>query len=686
MEEPKNLQSFIKDEGGKFALPSIALPFRPAAAPAAPAKPAPSAPLPQGKLLYKLLGVFLGLAILPVLLAGTLLKRVGDNYVQKESRGVKLGIAQKVAGNVAASLTNVKNILEVVQKSNDLVAATPRRRTEILGKVMDAYPLFMRLEVVDLAGRTLSGVNFLDDPTLKRAIDAGAALRSVRSAQGNYIGPVSRSQDGYPRLTIGVPIERVTGRPVGVLLGVVNLVDLSSLVKELHIGKSGYVYIVDMQRKQLIAHPDFNDSSKAEELLKNRKTPEVAAAMLSPEDKEAGAFEFTDQQKHQFLNTYAAVLYPRPENRDSRLNWRVFVQQPTDEAYEASSQMQSQITRLLIGVLLLTLALAYYLSQVIVQRVLTLQAAMELVGEGRFDVPQVPASNDEFGALTQKFLWMAHSLKDKTLRLVSAQQELQRWNSQLERRVQERTRALQEAQEQLISQEKLAALGQMASVVGHELRNPLAVMNNSVYFIKTKLVTAAGEAGLDAKLDKHLHILESEIIKSNAIIRDVLDFARNRALNGSVQKVDDLVEKAIERIQLPAGVSLRKELGLNATEAVVDEDELRQVLVNLMENACQAMTSGGTLTVGTKSQGDGVEITISDTGCGIPQEYLNKIFAPFFTTKSRGTGLGLAVVKKIIERHHGTIEVKSVVGEGTAFFVRLPKIQPAAEPVSKPAA
>src|ERR1019366_1914237 len=115
----------------------------------------------------------------------------------------------------------------------------------------------------------------------------------------------------------------------------------------------------------------------------------------------------------------------------------------------------------------------------IVGRVRTLQEAMEQVGEGNFDVPEVPSSNDEFGSLTEKFLWMAGSLKDKTLKLVSAQRELQKWNSELERR----------AQEQLIAQEKLAALGQMASVVGHELRNPLAVMNNSVYFLKTKLLS-----------------------------------------------------------------------------------------------------------------------------------------------------------------------------------------------------
>jgi signal transduction histidine kinase len=262
-------------------------------------------------------------------------------------------------------------------------------------------------------------------------------------------------------------------------------------------------------------------------------------------------------------------------------------------------------------------------------------------------------------------------LKDKTLRLVSAQKELQKWNSDLEKRVQERTRDLKEAQEQLIAGEKLAALGQMASVVGHELRNPLAVMNNSVYFLRSKLLSG-NEADLDPKIEKHFKIIESEIVKSNMIIRDVLDFARNRAINAAPRKIDELVEKAIERIQVPPDVTLRKTLQLNDLEAMVDEDELRQVLVNLMENACQAMTSGGTLSIGTKTQEGFVEILIGDTGCGIPQEHLNKIFAPFFTTKSRGTGLGLAVVKKIIERHQGVIEVKSKVGEGTEFHIRLP--------------
>jgi signal transduction histidine kinase len=513
---------------------------------------------------------------------------------------------------------------------------------------MNAYPMFMHMAVIDLSGREITSVNRMGRSSQPIGEEA-QALKLVKSL-GEYIGPVSRSPEGYPQMTLGVPIERIPGRPIGVLLGVVNLIDLSSLIKDLTIDKSGYVYIVDVGQKQLVAHPNV-------QALLSGDPPEVRAAALAPEESSNGAIELEQSGRH-FLAAFATV---------PKLNWRVFVQQPTEEAYAASRQMRQEIFKVLVLVILITLMLGVLLSQVIVGRVRTLQQAMEQVGEGNFDVPHVPASNDEFGSLTEKFLWMADSLKDKTLKLVSAQRELQKWNSELEKRVQERTRDLKEAQEQLIAQEKLAALGQMASVVGHELRNPLAVMNNAVYLLKAKLAQTT-----DPKISKHLNIIETEIGKSNNIIRDVLDFSRNRALHLSPQKVDEMVEKALERIQFPPNVGLKKDLQLGETQVPLDEDEIRQVLVNLMENACQAMTSGGTLAVGTKAHADQVEIIIADTGCGIPQEHLAKIFAPFFTTKSRGTGLGLAVVKKIIERHEGQMDVQSKVGEGTAFHIRLP--------------
>lgn len=626
----------------------------------------------RGKLLYKFLVVFLGLSAGPLVVGGFQIVRKAQALIQEESVGVKLGIAQKVADNVAAYMENIKNVLLVVHKSSDFLEMDLRRQKGILENVMNAYPMFMRMSVVDPQGRERVTLN-----RVRSGMDQGLSDQDVNAfravlSRGEFIGSVSRSPEGYPQMTIGVPIESIPGRPLGVLLADVNLIDVSSLIRDLRVGQRGYVYVVD-GTPQLVAHPD------PQTLLSTTVPPEVKAASLAPGERSVGAIEFADQRGRKFLGAFATV---------PKMSWRVFVQQPLEEAYRAQYTMRSEITKVLVVVLFLTVLLALLMTHRLVKPVRRLQEAMEAVGEGNFDVPALPPTNDEIGALSEKFRWMSKSLKEKTLRLVAAQGELQRWNNELERRVEERTRALRTAQEQLIAQEKLAALGQMASVVGHELRNPLAVMNNSVYYIKTRLaelltpgagasVAAATAPEVPAKVAKHLSILETEIDKSNKIIRDILDFARSRPLNTQPLRVDELVSQAIERIQIPTDVQVEKQLGLNGTEALLDEDEVRQVLTNLMENACQAMPSGGTLTVGTKvSEGGGIEIIISDTGCGIPPEHLGKIFAPFFTTKSRGTGLGLAVVKKVMDRHHAQIQVKSEVGQGTAFTLRFPRFEP----------
>jgi len=613
----------------------------------------------RGRLLHKLLGLFLALSVIPLLLAGYQLVRVGEDYIRKQVIRVKTGIAQKVASNVTSYMEDKKNTLQIVHKSSDFLTMTARHQKPILGNLMNAYPVFMRMTVLDLQGREVTMVDRLGAALPRQAGPQELeAIRLIRS-MGDYVSPVSRSAEGYPQMTLGVPIEAIPGRPVGALLGTVNLIDLSSLVKDLVIDTKGYAYIVDLASKRLVAHPDVHT------LLGAEAPPEVKAAMLAPEETATGAMEFSDQEGRRFLATYATV---------PRLNWRVIVQQPIEEAYQSSRQMRWEILKALVVVLLVSIAFGIWVSRRLVSRVQNLQEAMNQVGEGNFDVPAVPASNDEFGSLVEKFQSMAASLKDKTQKLMSAQEELQNWNSELESRVDQRTKDLKAAQEQIIASEKLAALGQMASVVGHELRNPLAVMNNSVYYLKTKL--ASVEGGIDPKVEKYLKMIEGEITKSNTIIRDVLDFARNRALIAKPHQLDHLVEQAIERIAIPPAVKLQKGLQLGELEVPVDEDELRQVLVNLMENACQAMTSGGSLSVGTKAYPAHVEIHIADTGCGIPQEHVAKIFAPFFTTKSRGTGLGLAVVKKIVDRHHGELLVDSKVGEGTRFVIRLPKTQP----------
>ena len=210
----------------------------------------------------------------------------------------------------------------------------------------------------------------------------------------------------------------------------------------------------------------------------------------------------------------------------------------------------------------------------------------------------------------------------------------------------------------------------MASVVGHEIRNPLAVINNSIYFIKTKL-GAALEG--DQKIAKHIKIIESEIQQANGIINEILTYSRQRELKPERVGLDAFLEELLSVYPFPPHITVDKQLGAGNPSVDIDTTEMQQALRNLIGNAVEVMPQKGTVRVRTAIAGDGsAAIEVADSGPGIPPDVLDKIFAPFFTTKARGTGLGLAVVRKVIDRHQGRVDVESVVGRGTAFRLYLP--------------
>jgi len=220
-----------------------------------------------------------------------------------------------------------------------------------------------------------------------------------------------------------------------------------------------------------------------------------------------------------------------------------------------------------------------------------------------------------------------------------------------------------------VKKERLAAIGQMSSVVSHEIRNPLAVINNSAYFIKAKL----GALGpVDPKIEKHISIIESEIQQANGIINEILGFARTRELMLKPVKINDYLEDIMTAYPFPEIVKVTKLYAPENPWVNIDAEEMKQAVRNLIGNALEVMPEGGALTVESLLTGEFVRLSVSDTGAGIPPEVIEKIFAPFFTTKARGTGLGLAVVKKAIDRHKGRVEIESTVGTGTTFRLFIP--------------
>jgi len=230
---------------------------------------------------------------------------------------------------------------------------------------------------------------------------------------------------------------------------------------------------------------------------------------------------------------------------------------------------------------------------------------------------------------------------------------------------------LKRLQEQLIRSERLAAIGQLAGGVGHELRNPLGAIKNAVYYVKGKV--AKGKLGQkEPRVMEFLDIMDDEINSSSKIINDLLGFSRVGKPAVSPTQVKKVIEDALSRTPIPENIALTKRLDTDLTEIEIDSDQIQQALVNIITNAVQAMPDGGKLTIGTKEKGGFLEVEISDTGSGMPKEVKDKIFEPLFTTRAKGIGLGLAVSKSIIDRHGGNIEVKSKVGEGTTINIKLP--------------
>ena len=342
-------------------------------------------------------------------------------------------------------------------------------------------------------------------------------------------------------------------------------------------------------------------------------------------------------------------------------------------AYKSSAELLGRTWKVMGIVTLFVIFLGYAFSLVITQPILALREAAIHLGEGDFDyLPELSDSNDEIGDLSRVFVQMSDSLRDKQEEILEAQEELEKLNRSLENRVDARTRELRSAQDELIKKERLAAIGQMSSVVGHEIRNPLAVINNSIYFIKMK-VAAAG-MNPDPKVVKHISIIESEVRQANGIIDEILGFARTRELNLKVQSLNSYLEELTMSFPVPEHVKLVKDFTDAKPMVNIDADEMAQALRNLIKNGIEVMPEKGTLYVRTSISDNGTmaEIDVEDTGTGIPKEALEKIFSPFFTTKARGTGLGLAVVKKVTDRHKGRLEVASVMGQGTCFKIFLP--------------
>lgn len=253
----------------------------------------------------------------------------------------------------------------------------------------------------------------------------------------------------------------------------------------------------------------------------------------------------------------------------------------------------------------------------------------------------------------------------------AAEDKVRRLNEELEVRVIERTRQLEEAQQELVEQERLATLGRLIATITHELRNPLGTIRNSVRYIR--------KWDVSGELQDVSERLDRNVVRCDRIITELLDYSRERPIVVEEVAIDTWLRQVIEEYAIPDDVALQWEIGVDHPAIAIDATRLSLAITNVVENACQAMQEIGEevgsekrLTVRRRTTDRQVVIEISDSGPGIPAPDLERIFEPFYSTKGFGVGLGLPLASSVVAQHGGAIEVSSEMGEGTTLTILLP--------------
>ncbi|MFA7073849.1 MAG: ATP-binding protein [Endomicrobiaceae bacterium] len=331
-------------------------------------------------------------------------------------------------------------------------------------------------------------------------------------------------------------------------------------------------------------------------------------------------------------------------------------------------KMSKSIVFLTLIVVLAGIIIAIFLIKILVKPIQELIIGTKKIAMGNLGYRVPLNSRDEFRDLAISFNSMATEMEVHIRELNKEKKELLNLKIAFEQRSQELEETLdkvQNIQQDLIKSEKFATIGRLASSVAHELRNPLAGIKNIAYFL------AKMGAFSDDKSKQMVNMLSSEVQRANKIITDLLDYSKTKKLNKLEVKIDSFIEKALLNVTLPEQVNILKDF--ESFTAIIDPDKITQVIINLVSNARDAMPpEGGTITIIAKKEYKSFILIIEDNACGMDTETQSHLFEPLFTTKLKGIGLGLPIVKEIIEAHLGKISVKSKKNIGTTFTIELP--------------
>jgi signal transduction histidine kinase len=333
---------------------------------------------------------------------------------------------------------------------------------------------------------------------------------------------------------------------------------------------------------------------------------------------------------------------------------------------ETKTEILSISAAIAVVGLLFSAVVYFSLDKFVLSRLSNLNDSVKRISEnGSLKERTQTRGTDEISALSRR-------INDLLEQISVSQTKLNNYSFLLEKKVEEKKNELKEANKKIIKSERMAAIGELAGMVAHDLRNPLTGIKNSVYLLKKRHGNELSESNKETLL-----IMDRAIDHASKIINDLLDYSRELHLDYEECSPKSLASYSLLGITIPSQIKLTQIIS-DVPTIWVDTSKMQRVFTNLAKNAIDAMPNGGSLDISSRYIDQNIVFSFVDTGSGMSEELIQKIFTPLFTTKAQGMGFGLSICKRIVEAHNGKIEVESTLNEGTKFTITLP-IKPDAQ-------